>query len=935
VAPSVAGAGRGSINPAQVQPRDDRGLIQRAKEFISPEYKIVLEGTTAVPTVDAELNRQAMERSGSPESVMFTPGKAKAEADRLIARGPLPSKTPEDTKNFFQKLADKTLAEPGDTSFGGLALETAGDAVRGIASGITSIPAAGWDALYAASEKMGGLGDFTAIAREAGAAGRQSQANWANVKDPNSVTKAVFESTTQMLLAAGLTGGFGNASIALSSGVSAANAYGEARQAGKNPDQAAERAAVNFAAEFLGEKIALPAFKNVIGRMGGSGSAKEFAEAVGGFVAKDVAGEQATTAVQDLYEKFGSGGLRPNMTVKDYLDDVVQTFKVTIGQAALMGGAGLASRKYQQATDTPEKAFAREMNYGVENAQWIAPAGNIALDQFSPYNAGSNVLEAETPPLPNIPASFTARPAQEDDAQINRGLGVIAQAQDADGAIAAAAELAGSAEHALPTVATMAAPSVPTPEANVMPAPELVATPNSALEQQFGLDKLRLNAAPTARAAGGSEAPITPSAIAAPTPAPTAPSTPIAGAKTLTTTELGQMRLGDRRKLAKDFDQTENADGTITFTPKGAPSAVPATETFLTLPASKAVSDATAPTVAGIPDAPRARAAAQSDLDAWAATNGVTAPQLNAPAPEQEAAVNQIANALGSQFGGKVVAFTDTAPTSPNGFALGGTAFVNTSTDVNVARTSLHEFKHTVEQIAAAETAAGLTDTPAQKFTASIEGIFADMTDEGKRAYVENFLHKDELSGITDPVAREQRVQELLTQPLLQSEMSADFLGNRATDKRFWADVAKADPQGFKGFVDKWVKIIDGLLATLRGPASQRNKESALVDTYVRDLAKAKMVAREALIAYSKGTLQTSATNASPAFSQVQGESNARSITAQGNQVLPGPAGTTGPSAGQVGGNQIPSYGTARQGAEGRQANHQPEHRRDDGLRGR
>ena len=915
VTPSVAGAGRGSINPAPVEPRDDRGLIQRAKDFISPQYKSVLEDTTVVPTVDAELNRQAMERSGSPESVMFTAGRAKAEADRLIARGPQGSMTSFEDKNFFQKLADKTIAKPEDNSLGGAVLETAGDAVRGIASGVTSIPAAGWDALYMASEKLGGLGDFSAIAREAGAAGRQSQANWGNAKDPNSVTKAVFESTTQMLVAAGLTGGFGNASIALSSGVSAANAYGEARQAGKNPDQASERAAVNFLSEFLGEKVALPALKNVIGKMGGAGSAKEFAEAMGNLVTRDVAGEQVTTAVQDLYDKFGSGGLRPNMTVKDYLDDVAQTFKVTIGQAALMGGAGLASRKYQQVTDTPEKAFARELNYGVENAQWIVPASQVAREQFNPYNAGPNVLEVETPALPNIPTSFTARPVEEDNAQINRGLGIIAQAQDADGAIAAAAELAGTSAHALPTIATAAAPIGVTPEATT------VSAPSSALEQQFGLDKLRLNtqgAPAPIQAAGGPAAPIAPLPIAAPTPALAAPSAPVAGTKTITPAELGQMRLGDRRQLAKDFDQTENADGTITFTPKKAPSAVPAAETFVAIPdtGSSAVPDAIAAGVDGTAAASTARAAAQTAIDNWAVSTGVESPaRLNAPAPELEAGINQIAQALGSQFGGRIVAYSDPSPSSVNGFALDGAAFINTSTDVNVMRTSLHEFKHTVEQIAAAETKAGLTNTPAQQFTASIDSIFNDMTDEGKRAYVENFLHKDELAGITDPVAREQRIQELLAQPILQSEMTADFLGNRATDKRFWADVAKADPQGFKGFVEKWVKIIDGLLTTLRGPASQKNKESALVDKYVRDLNKAKMVAREALIAYSKGTLQASATNVSPAFSRAQGETNARSITAAGGQGLPSAAGPIGSVAGQVGGNQIPSYGTARQGA--------------------
>ena len=402
--------------------------------------------------------------------------------------------------------------------------------------------------------------------------------------------------------------------------------------------------------------------------------------------------------------------------------------------------------------------------------------------------------------------------------------------------------------------------------------------------------------------------------------------TPQIPARTYTQAELGQMRLGDRRTLAREYDQTENPDGSITFTPKSAapaqaaaPSAAPAAESFIAVPdnvpGAQAVSDATASAVAGIADATRARTAAQAALDSWAASSGVTAPRLNAPTPELETAVGDIAQALGSQFSGRVVAFNDPSPSAPNGLAIGGTAFVNTATDVNVMRTSLHEFKHTVEQIAAAETKAGLVDTPAQKFTASIDGVFDDMTDEGKRAYLENFLAKDELDAIGDPIQREERLKALLTSDTLKSEMTADFLGNRATDKRFWASVAKADPQGFKGFVDKWVGIIDNLLNTLRGKPSQRTKESAKVDQYIRDLNKAKMVARDALVAYRNGTLQQFAPTTAPAMSMVQGEQNARGIVTPGGQGVPGPAIEAGQLPGAERGGEVPSYGTARQGA--------------------
>jgi len=469
---------------------------------------------------------------------------------------------------------------------------------------------------------------------------------------------------------------------------------------------------------------------------------------------------------------------------------------------------------------------------------------------------------------------------------------------------------------------------------------------NAQVEQQFGLDKLRLNAPRPQRIQGEPVANLTddqlttiagdetvpaitrrsaaieitarqaeqtaqPAPIAgAPLATPDQAAQPVVGApiesRTYTAEGLGKLRLGDRRTLSQQFDQVENQDGSVTFTPKpaaqaAAPGAAPVAGGFISIPETQAVSDAAAPTVAGLPDANRARAAAQTTLDRWASSNGVEAPQLNAPAPAQEAAVNEIASALSSQFGGRLVAFTDPSPTSINGVAIGGTAFVNTSGDVNVLRTGLHEFKHTVEQIAAAETSAGLTDTPAQKFTASIDSVFDDITDEGKRAYIENFLHRDELVGIADPVAREQRVQQLLTSDNLKSEMTADFLGNRATDKAFWADVAKADPQGFKGFVSKWVGIIDNLLQTLRGSKNQGQKESAKVDQYIRDLNRAKMVARDALVAYNKGAL---------------GAVNGQRIDGIArSQIQPGVAGAIGQLSEEGGGGPAPNYGTARQGA--------------------
>ena len=317
----------------------------------------------------------------------------------------------------------------------------------------------------------------------------------------------------------------------------------------------------------------------------------------------------------------------------------------------------------------------------------------------------------------------------------------------------------------------------------------------------------------------------------------------------------------------------------------------------LTLPEPEVSGAAIAP-VGGESAAAGARATAQAAIDRWATSNGVESPAIfNASPVDLDSAVNEIAQALNSQFGGRVYSYNDDRANAINGVAIGGTAFINTANvDTNIARTGLHEFHHTVEQLAKLETKQGLTNTPAQQYVASMSGIFDEMTDQGKRAYLEKFLIKDELDAIADPVARGQRLQEAMVGKTIRSEMVADFLGNRATDKKFWRDVAAADPQGFKGFVDKWINIIDNLISTLKGTATQGRKESAKVDTYLRDLNKAKAIARDALVAYNKGVQNGS-------------------INVAAGQDVSGPTASARQLAGGDGGSQAPEYGTAREGA--------------------
>jgi hypothetical protein len=244
----------------------------------------------------------------------------------------------------------------------------------------------------------------------------------------------------------------------------------------------------------------------------------------------------------------------------------------------------------------------------------------------------------------------------------------------------------------------------------------------------------------------------------------------------------------------------------------------------------------------------------QQGYDAWAEREGEPSVTLGTPPPQAEAAVQAISAALGKISGREqqVVAFHSEEDHAPNGFAMGGTALVNTyQPEMHGGFIALHEFRHVIRQLADADTRAGLKDTPSQQAHAKLDSIFDHISDEGKRAYIENFLYKAELAKL-DPTAREARVLELMNSGDVAEEMTADFLGARASDRPFWNDLAKEDPKGFKAFVDHWLSIIDDFLTKLRGTKPADQVQAMKIDSYIKDLNKAKMIAKDALITFRK-----------------------------------------------------------------------------------
>jgi hypothetical protein len=551
-----------------------------------------------------------------------------------------------------------------------------------------------------------------------------------------------------------------------------------------------------------------------------------------------------TNAIEETVAQFGGNVLDKYFQGKDI------ELTNQLGEAAVIGAATGGAMSAPQAVTalaggyqplTPEQEIARTIDQSVANIQ---PVGTreAAVASLNPQTYDQTLISLEQATAAKTAASEARAALLEQDKQA--ATASLQQAATASDAIAAAEQLAGDANDILgPT---------PAPVLN-MGRIEPTLGPVAEIQQIPG------------RVEPTMEAPVLP-------------------APSLET----EQRFGlDRLRLAPTTEAPSVEDNFISI-PEAGPAAMP------NVPVAQADREIAAT---------EARAAAQQSLEGWAAANNVEVPaQLN-PAPDAETAgINQIADALDSQFGGKLYAYHDTNPTAMNGVAIGGQGFINTANvDINVTRTTLHEFKHTVEQIALAEARQGLTDTPAQRFVAAIDSLYDDnLTEKGKRAYLEKFLAKAELAGITDPAAREARIQELLADQVTRSEMTADFLGNRAVDKQFWAEVAQADPEGFKGFVEKWLSIIDNLMATLRGKATQGRGQSAKVDAYMRDLTKAKMVAREALIAYRKD--------------RTQGEQRETNIPA-GVEGVQQAAERGGPVPAKSRRGELPSYGEPIEGA--------------------
>lgn len=210
-------------------------------------------------------------------------------------------------------------------------------------------------------------------------------------------------------------------------------------------------------------------------------------------------------------------------------------------------------------------------------------------------------------------------------------------------------------------------------------------------------------------------------------------------------------------------------------------------------------------------------------------SNADDQPVLSMPPRKLAASFAQVQGALQEAFGRRLVAYFDAREGAADGFADSGVAFVNlANVSRSVAFTAAHEVQHLVRK----EAEAGIAG--AVEATKILDQVWDMIEPAAKRQYAERYLFRNavETGAMT--------VEQALANPKLRDEMLSDFMGKRAVDKDFMRGLAERNPQQFKAFAQSWIKVLDKIIAALKGRfVKQRDGGEVLDDGGLKDVDKA------------------------------------------------------------------------------------------------
>lgn len=153
--------------------------------------------------------------------------------------------------------------------------------------------------------------------------------------------------------------------------------YNAGRDAGFDVGASLGRAGIMGTAEALGERFGFSEQLKLIKAVTKGLPQGELAKVMGAMIAKEIPGEQLTTAMQFLADKIGPAALRPNATIEDYLNAAGETLKVTVAQTAVMGGGPAAivtGRNQAAAADQAiERSAMTQAERAAEDAGFLRP----------------------------------------------------------------------------------------------------------------------------------------------------------------------------------------------------------------------------------------------------------------------------------------------------------------------------------------------------------------------------------------------------------------------------------------------------------------------------------------------------------------------------------------------------------------------------------
>lgn len=397
--------------------------------------------------------------------------------------------------------------KPLDNSLFGAVTETAGDAGRGLSKVLPSLAKSGYGVLQAGAEVMG-ADSVSSFARAAQDAGADWLVQFDNPNGDKLVTGA-FQSLGTAITGGAVAGTAGAISLAV--GQTAADKFNELRKGGIGLTDSLEGATVHGVAEYLGERIGMKSLARMvdgIASKAGMPPLEALKEAL-----KQQGEEQVTLAIQSAYDKLGSGSLRGNLTLGDYLDDVVTTAQQTaVMTAAAAGGGRIARAATQGAQMLLKPGLAAPQ--AAPDAPAFTPmtdAANIATAP-SAQPAPINLMERQRPPLapirvedqptmPMTPEEILAAPAPAPRIDVNNADAVLTQLGLGQPSAPAAPEAARFAP-----IAPAVVDETPSAPVAVAPEQQVAATSGEAAnEPQY---KTRTAAAVNARRTGGTVAEV-------------------------------------------------------------------------------------------------------------------------------------------------------------------------------------------------------------------------------------------------------------------------------------------------------------------------------------------------------------------------------------------------------------------------------------------